>query len=108
MLIKPLSHLVNNGVEESPPSQSSPNGSSKAVAGLDPHSLFIDLRGANVGFKHWHPMPVTQNGNKLCGQAGMGGVWEWTSTVLEQHAGFEAMELYPGYTGTQNPFFPSE
>lgn len=29
----------------------------------------------------------------------MGGVWEWTSTVLEAHEGFKPMELYPGYTG---------
>lgn len=54
-----------------------------------------------MGFKHWHPMPVTQNGGKLSGQSGMGGVWEWTSTVLERHDGFEPMQLYPGYTGMQ-------
>ena len=29
----------------------------------------------------------------------MGGVWEWTSTVLDKHEGFKPMELYPGYTG---------
>jgi len=44
-------------------------------------------------------MPVSQHGNKLAGQSEMGGVWEWTSTVLEKHEGFEAMPLYPGYTG---------
>lgn len=44
-------------------------------------------------------MPVTQNGGKLSGQADMGGVWEWTSTVLDKHEGFKPMELYPGYTG---------
>ena len=43
-------------------------------------------------------MPVTQNGNQLAGQSGMGGLWEWTSTTLEAHQGFEAMPLYPGYT----------
>ncbi|KAH0135800.1 hypothetical protein KCU67_g16237, partial [Aureobasidium melanogenum] len=47
---------------------------------------------------HWHPMPVSQHGNKLAGQSEMGGVWEWTSTVLDKHEGFEAMPLYPGYT----------
>lgn len=29
----------------------------------------------------------------------MGGVWEWTSSVLERHEGFEPMALYPAYTG---------
>lgn len=48
-------------------------------------------------------MPVTQNGNKLSGQADMGGVWEWTSTVLDKHKGFEPMEAYPGYTGCDFP-----
>ena len=48
---------------------------------------------------HWHPSPVTQNGNKLAGQGDMGGVWEWTSSELERHEGFSPMELYPAYTG---------
>lgn len=29
----------------------------------------------------------------------MGGVWEWTSTPLSAHEGFEEMKIYPGYTG---------
>jgi formylglycine-generating enzyme required for sulfatase activity len=61
--------------------------------------LFADLTGANVGFKHWHPVAVTANGNKLAGQSEMGGVWEWTSSPLEKHEGFEPMKLYPAYTG---------
>lgn len=44
-------------------------------------------------------MPVTQNGNRLSGRGDMGGVWEWTSSALERHEGFEAMKLYPAYTG---------
>lgn len=60
--------------------------------------LFTDLSGANVGFKHWHPQPVTADGGSLAGQGGMGGVWEWTSTPLAEHEGFEPMALYPGYT----------
>jgi formylglycine-generating enzyme required for sulfatase activity len=28
----------------------------------------------------------------------MGGVWEWTSSTLQKHEGFEPMELYPLYT----------
>lgn len=60
--------------------------------------LFVDLDGANVGFQHWHPMPVTGRGSSLAGQSEMGGVWEWTSTVLRPWDGFEPMALYPGYT----------
>ena len=52
-----------------------------------------------MGFKHWHPMPVTQNGGKLCGLAEMGGLWEWTSSPLEKVEGFEPMKLYPAYSG---------
>jgi formylglycine-generating enzyme required for sulfatase activity len=52
-----------------------------------------------VAFKHWHPVSVADRGSKLCGQSDLGGVWEWTSTVLEKHEQFKPMELYPGYTG---------
>ncbi|MCJ1312598.1 hypothetical protein MMC25_006272 [Agyrium rufum] len=99
------SHLSNEGVEESPPSRDSP----KALSSTEPISqslkaqlprIFTDLHGCNVGFKHFHPIPITQNGNKLAGQAGLGGCWEWTSSVLEKHEGFEPMPLYPAYTGT--------
>jgi formylglycine-generating enzyme required for sulfatase activity len=89
---------VNDGVEESPPSKPSLNGSSSAAAGPDPNELFVNLSGANVGFKHWHPMPVTQNGGKLAGQGDMGGLWEWTSSALEKQDGFEPMQLYPAYS----------
>ena len=34
----------------------------------------------------------------------MGGIWEWTSSVLERHVGFEPMTLYPAYTGLVPPF----
>jgi L-histidine Nalpha-methyltransferase / hercynylcysteine S-oxide synthase len=60
--------------------------------------LFIDLDGANVGFQHWHPMPVTGT-DRLAGQSELGGVWEWTSSPLAKYDGFEPMVLYPGYTG---------
>jgi formylglycine-generating enzyme required for sulfatase activity len=91
MLIR-FRHLVNNGVEETPPWPTSQSDESS-------QDLFVDLIGANVGFKHWHPVAVTANGNKLAGQAEMGGVWEWTSSPLAKHVGFEPMSLYPGYTG---------
>lgn len=88
------SHLVNDGVEESPPSGAPVNGSPSARSGL-----FIELDGANVGFKHWHPVSVAELGNELRGQSDMGGAWEWTSSVLEKHEGYEPMSLYPGYSG---------
>jgi formylglycine-generating enzyme required for sulfatase activity len=93
------SHLINDGVEESPPSKSLLHGSSGAAAGPNSRSVFIDVEGSNVGFQHWHPVSVVERGNKLCGQADLGGVWEWTATVLEKHEGFEPMSLYPAYTG---------
>lgn len=52
-----------------------------------------------MGFNHWHPVPVTQNGDKLAGQGGMGGLWEWTSSALKKYEGFEPMKLYPAYSG---------
>lgn len=27
-----------------------------------------------------------------------GGVWEWTSTLLDGYQGFETSEVYPGYS----------
>ena len=94
------SHLSNNGVEESPPSHRFPNGTSNTEPSPDPHRIFVDLNDCNVGFKTYHPEPVTQNGHRLSGRCELGGVWEWTSTVLEKHVGFQAMDSYPGYTGT--------
>lgn len=86
------SHLVNDGVEESPPLQHAVNGESS-------QELFANLEDANVGFRRWHPVAVAANGNKLAGQGELGGVWEWTSSVLEKHKGFQPMPLYPAYTG---------
>ena len=60
--------------------------------------VFVELDNCNVGFKHWHPTPVIQNGDRLAGHGELGGVWEWTSTELAPHEGFEAMQIYPGYT----------
>ncbi|KAK8051383.1 hypothetical protein PG993_002768, partial [Apiospora rasikravindrae] len=88
-------HLVNNGVEETPPSKDSTLVSSKSS---ESDGLFVDLTDANVGFSHWHPVAVTAYGDQLAGQGQMGGVWEWTSSPLEKHEGFEPMALYPGYT----------
>ena len=95
-----LSHLSNNGVQETPPSQAlaSPNGNSS-----NSDELFVDLDGANVGLHHWHPVPVTGQGGQLAGQAELGGIWEWTSSPLTKYEGFEPMSLYPAYTGMKFP-----
>ena len=41
---------------------------------------------------------MTHLGDRLAGQGGAGGVWEWTSSPLRPHAGFAPMALYPAYT----------
>ncbi|MCJ1399869.1 hypothetical protein MMC11_003072 [Xylographa trunciseda] len=92
-------HLSNEGVEESPPSHPSRMNGSSIRYCPDPRKLFANLEGCNVGFKHYHPMPITQHGNKLCGQSEMGGAWEWTSSILDKHDGFIPMDAYPAYTG---------
>jgi formylglycine-generating enzyme required for sulfatase activity len=91
-------HLINNGVDETPPSHPLSNGDSGTASGPQPRDLFIDLEDSNVAFKHWHPTSVVEKGGQLCGQSDLGGVWEWTSSVLEKHDGFEPMSLYLGYT----------
>lgn len=78
----------------------SPTSSSPSEAKSSDQDLFVNLALANVGFQNWCPMPVTANGDKLAGQGEMGGVWEWTSSPLSKHEGFEPMPLYPAYTGT--------
>lgn len=90
-------HLSNNGVEISPPTNP-PIGATSSD-----QNLFVNLAGANVGFQQWHPVPVTARGDKLAGQGEMGGVWEWTSSVLTEYQGFEPMALYPKYTGMTFP-----
>lgn len=65
----------------------------------DPEEIFVDLKDCNVGLQHFHPMPVTQNGNRLSGLGDMGGAWEWTSSLLEAYETFKPMDIYPGYTG---------
>lgn len=86
-------HLTNDGVEETPPQNgNSSNGVSESAP------CFADLTDANVWFKNWHPISVTQLGDRLGGQASLGGVWEWTSSPLRAHDGFQKMSLYPGYS----------
>ncbi|CBF79758.1 uncharacterized protein ANIA_10996 [Aspergillus nidulans FGSC A4] len=87
---------LRNGTVKIAPSTAQPVLPPSASASSPP--VFLDLTTCNVGFKNWHPMPVIQNGDKLAGHAELGGVWEWTSSPLEPHDGFKAMEIYPGYT----------
>ncbi|KAF8158186.1 DUF323 domain-containing protein [Crassisporium funariophilum] len=54
--------------------------------------------GANVGFRNWHPVPATTGSGRSGGKGSNGGVWEWTSTVLEKVDGFVPSKLYPGYS----------
>lgn len=69
-------------------------------ASPDPEDIFVDLTGCNVGLQNFHPMPVTQNGNRLSGLGDVGSAWEWTSSLLEPYVNFKPMDIYPGYTGT--------
>ncbi|KAF8636197.1 hypothetical protein AX17_003685 [Amanita inopinata Kibby_2008] len=54
--------------------------------------------GANYGFRNWHPVPATAGGERNSGKGSNGGVWEWTSTVLESYEGYVRSRLYPGYS----------
>ncbi|KAH9820884.1 Histidine-specific methyltransferase, SAM-dependent [Teratosphaeria destructans] len=91
-------HLSNEGVQESPPHRHAVDGSASGAASLDPTQVFVNLDEANVGFKNWHPVPITPFGNKLAGQGDMGGLWEWTSSPLTKQDGFQPMKLYPAYS----------
>jgi formylglycine-generating enzyme required for sulfatase activity len=96
MLTGVYSHLINEGVQETPPTNTSTDG---AVGGPDAKELYVNLDEANVGFVNWTPTPITAQGDKLAGRCGMGGLWEWTSSPLEKREGFEPMKLYPNYSG---------
>ncbi|KAI1265542.1 C-type lectin protein [Xylariaceae sp. FL1019] len=95
-------HLVNDGVEETPPPSPATltlvDEDNISASSYAKNEVFIDLTGANVGFRHWHPTAVAGHGDRLAGQGDMGGVWEWTSSPLRKHEGFEPMALYPLYT----------
>lgn len=93
--------LTNDGVTESPPSN---NPVTDSLAGPNPHDMFVNLSGQNVGFQEWNPVSVVEKGDKLQGQAGMGGLWEWTSSALTKHEGFEPMRLYEAYSRKSSHF----
>ncbi|OGM51004.1 hypothetical protein ABOM_000276 [Aspergillus bombycis] len=64
----------------------------------DPEEIFVDLTGCNAGLQHFHPIAVTQNGNRISGLGDMGGAWEWTSSVFAPQPNFKPMDIYPGYS----------
>ncbi|OQD68015.1 hypothetical protein PENPOL_c003G09007 [Penicillium polonicum] len=66
----------------------------------DSERIFADLTGCNAGLQHFHPVPVTQNGNRVSGLGDMGGAWEWTSSFFAPQPNFKPMDIYPGYSGT--------
>ncbi|KXN87358.1 hypothetical protein AN958_08910 [Leucoagaricus sp. SymC.cos] len=65
--------------------------------------LFLDMYdigyegGANIGFRHWHPTPATA-GCENSGKGSNGGIWEWTSTLLDGHDGLAPTDLFTGYS----------
>src|SRR5579862_8395552 len=111
-------HLTQDGVNTTPPSKgyktaaSSLNGTDGAETANGHTSgepdnaeesteiqeeVYVDMTGKNVGFRHWHPIPLPA-ANKL--SAGYdGGAWEWTCTTFEKHDGWVASKVYPGYSG---------
>ncbi|KAF9467808.1 C-type lectin protein [Collybia nuda] len=66
--------------------------------------LFLDTYdvghegGANIGFRNWHPVPPTAGLAENSGMGSNGGVWEWTSTTLDNHEGLSPTNLFTGYS----------
>lgn len=53
---------------------------------------------AGWGYQRWWLEPSSL-GNPSRNQAPHnGGVWEWTSTIMDQHEGYQPSILYPGYS----------
>lgn len=66
--------------------------------------LFLDLYdvghegGANIGFKNWHPVPATAGLDQFDGRGSNGGVWEWTTTIFDNHQDLVPTQLFTGYS----------
>ena len=66
---------------------------------------FPESTRGNFDFQRWDPVPVTGSpaGDSAFEVAQLvGNGWEWTSTVFNPFAGFQALPFYPGYSA---PFF---
>ncbi|EKM80751.1 hypothetical protein AGABI1DRAFT_112491 [Agaricus bisporus var. burnettii JB137-S8] len=70
---------------------------------LDTYDVGLE-EGANVGFRHWHPTPATA-GHANGGKGSNGGIWEWTSTMLDTHEELAPTDLFTGYS---TDFFDSK
>jgi formylglycine-generating enzyme required for sulfatase activity len=63
----------------------------------DQASRGVVQSGAGWGFQRWWLEPASLGNPARNVAPHNGGVWEWTSTLLEKHGGFESSVLYPGY-----------
>lgn len=95
--------LSSNGVHQTPPSVASQAAGSgetpEQVTAKERAEIYADLTGLNVGFNTFHPVPVTrQDSEEGLRLAGMGGVFEWTSSSLAKQEGFVPMDVYPVYS----------
>ncbi|KAJ6593603.1 C-type lectin protein [Mycena capillaripes] len=54
--------------------------------------------GANIGFRNWHPVPATAGMESQSGRGSNGGVWEWTTSLFENHDGLVPTNLFTGYS----------
>jgi len=64
----------------------------------DQASRGVVQTGAGWGFQRWWPEPASLGNPARNVAPHNGGVWEWTSSLLEKHDGFEPSILYPGYS----------
>ncbi|EPY53599.1 sulfatase modifying factor 1 [Schizosaccharomyces cryophilus OY26] len=55
---------------------------------------YVSTEGMATGFQQLHPAKLKDDETPQI----FTGAWEWTSTVLEKHEGFEPEALYPDYT----------
>lgn len=76
-----------------------PPSSMNKTCHTNPHAIFADLTGTNSGFRNFHPTPVTQKGDRLCGLGDTGGAAEWTNDLFVPQPDFKPMKIYPGYSG---------
>ncbi|KAJ7668490.1 DUF323 domain-containing protein [Mycena polygramma] len=54
--------------------------------------------GGNTGFRNWHPVPATAGMESEGGKGSNGGVWEWTTSLFDNHDGLVPTNLFTGYS----------